>query len=56
MAVFKTGPNRSQAQEESKELQRAHLDNIKRLAMRVSWFLQGLFLISVICAVFTSLL
>lgn len=32
MALLKEGPNRDQTEEEAKELQRAHLDNIIRLA------------------------
>jgi len=32
MALLKAGPNRNQSEEEAQRIQRAHLDNIKRLA------------------------
>ncbi|PWN07498.1 hypothetical protein DDZ15_04345 [Rhodohalobacter mucosus] len=44
MAFLKAGPNRSQDPEEAAELQRAHLDNIARLAEDGSLIVAGPFL------------
>ena len=44
MAFLKRGPNRSQSEEEAEQLQRAHLDNITRLAEQGKLVLAGPFL------------
>lgn len=44
MAFLKAGPNRSQDREEAAALQRAHLDNITRLAEEGSLIVAGPFL------------
>lgn len=44
MAFLKAGPNRSQSKEEAMELQKAHLDNIGRMAREGSLVLAGPFL------------
>lgn len=44
MALLKAGPNRNQTEEEAEELQRAHLDNIGRLAEEGKLLVAGPFL------------
>jgi len=44
MAFLKAGPNRDQDQQTAMELQRAHMDNINRLAEEGSLILAGPFL------------
>ena len=44
MAFLKAGPNRSQSQEEAMKLQKAHLDNISRMAKEGTLVLSGPFL------------
>ena len=44
MALLKAGPNRNQSEEEAQRIQRAHLDNIKRLADEGMLALAGPFL------------
>ncbi len=44
MAFLKAGPNRSQSQEEAMKLQKAHLDNITRMANEGMLVLAGPFL------------
>jgi uncharacterized protein len=44
IAFLKSGPNRSQTEEEAKEIQRAHLDNITRLMEQGKLILAGPFL------------
>ncbi|MFB6341982.1 YciI family protein [Saccharicrinis sp. FJH62] len=44
MVFLKSGPNRSQSDDEAKAIQRAHLDNIKRLAEKGVLVMAGPFL------------
>ena len=44
MAFLKAGPNRAQSKEEAEELQRAHLDNITRMADEGMLVMAGPFL------------
>jgi uncharacterized protein YciI len=44
MAFLKAGPNRSQSQEEAAQLQKAHLDNITRMAEKGNLLVAGPFL------------
>ncbi|MFC0877489.1 YciI family protein [Saccharicrinis sp. FJH2] len=44
IAFLKSGPNRSQTEEEAQDIQRAHLDNIKRLAEKGVLVMAGPFL------------